>query len=409
MADTARVTSQEDAAQPPDQAPTPARLFADCVVLGLTAWGGFMALLAQAQERFVKQRRWVGEKEFLDLIALVTMLPGPQAVNAIAAMGHRVGGWAGFVAALVGIVLPGFAIIVTLWFGYSALSGQPSLLRAFTIGVLPPLAMILAQAAWAQSKKAAPGRREQVLALAAAVLLLAIPAWSAPIIVLALGALVARLFWAPPKVAEAAAGRGLGRLELLLCFAPLGLAVFQLVPALLPEALVARVGLAFAGLGTTLFGGGLVMVPLLEGLIVDHLGWLTHTGFAAGLAASQLTPGPILSIATFAGMEAAGLAGALAATVGIYLPTALVCVGVGGVADKLKGSRNFQHAMLGVRCAVVGLIAGAAASLLLKLPLQAHTWQSAVLVAVAWALVWRFKLPPYLSLPAGAVVAWVLL
>lgn len=408
MTDTARVSAASEE-QRPDAAPTPARLFADCMVLGLTAWGGFMALLAQAQERFVKQRRWVSEREFLDLIALVTMLPGPQAVNAIATLGHRVAGWGGFVAALAGIVLPGFAIIVVLWWGYSALAGRPGLLNALTIGVLPPLAMILAQAAWTQAKKAAPGRREKALALAAAVLLLAIPSWAAPIYVLALGAVAARLFWPAPPVPEATAGRRLKPLELLLCFAPLGLAVFQLVPALLPEPLLARVGLAFAGLGTTLFGGGLVMVPLLEGLIVDHLQWLDHAGFSAGLAASQLTPGPILSIATFTGMQVAGLGGALVATLGIYLPTALVSVGASGVADRLKGSRGFQHAMVGVRCAVVGLIAGAAASLLLKLPLQAHAWQSAVMVVAAWALVWRFKLPPYLSLPAVAGLAWLLL
>ncbi|PTT89021.1 chromate transporter, partial [Pelomonas sp. HMWF004] len=134
----------------------PLRLFLDCILLGLTAWGGFMALLAQAQQRFVKQRGWVAEKDFLDLMALVTMLPGPQAVNALAVMGHRLGGWLGFAAALVGIVLPSFFIILALWWGYAALAGQPQLQRALMVGVLPPLAMILANTAWNQSKKATP-------------------------------------------------------------------------------------------------------------------------------------------------------------------------------------------------------------------------------------------------------------
>jgi len=117
---------------------TKTRLFFDCLTLGLTAWGGFMALLAQAQERFVKQRKWMSEKEFLDLIALATMLPGPQAVNALAVMGHRVAGWGGFAAALAGIVLPGFFIILTLWFGYAFLSGYPGLLRALTVPARRP-------------------------------------------------------------------------------------------------------------------------------------------------------------------------------------------------------------------------------------------------------------------------------
>lgn len=389
--------------------PTKLRLFTDCALLGLTAWGGFMALLAQAQERFVKQRQWVSEKEFLDLIALVTMLPGPQAVNAIAVMGHRVAGWGGFAAALAGIVLPGFGIVIALWFGYAFLAAYPAVLRAVTIGVLPPLAMILGQAAFTQAKKAAPERRQRLLAAAATLLLLVLPFWAAPIYVLAFGALTSLLCWPAPKLSAQPQGRHLRPLELVLCIAPLGLAVFQLVPTLLPQALVAKLGLAFAGLSTTLFGGGLVMVPLLEGLLVDHLGWLNHAGFSASLAASQLTPGPILSIATFTGMEVGGLAGALAATVGIYLPTALVSVGVSGMTDRLKGSRVFQHAMAGVRSAVVGLIAGAALSLLAKLPWHHAAWQTALLVAAAYAVVWHLKQPPYISLPIGAMLAWLLM
>ena len=411
MSKTPDIVEALDVPVPPQvaQRPTGWRLFTDCAVLGFTAWGGFMALLAQAQERFVKQRQWMAEKEFLDLIALVTMLPGPQAVNALAAMGHRVAGWSGFVGALCGIVAPGFAIILALWWGYATLAGHPDIQRAFTLGVLPPLAMILGQAAANQAKKATPERRHRLLAAVCAVLLLAIPFWAMPLGVLVIGGLVSLLFWPAPQVMQPPAGRRLQAGQLLLCIAPIGLAVFQLVPALLPQPLVAKVGLAFAGLSTTLFGGGMVMVPLLEGLLVDRLGWLSHGSFSAALAASQLTPGPILSVATFTGMEVGGVAAALAATLGIYLPTALISVGVNGIADRLKGARRFQHAMVGVRCAVVGLIAGAALSLLVKLPWPAFAWQGVVLVAAAYGMVWRLKQPPYISLPVGVVLAWVLI
>jgi chromate transporter len=388
---------------------TAPRLFLDCLVLGLTAWGGFMALLAQAQQRFVKQRGWVAEKDFLDLMALVTMLPGPQAVNALSVMGHRLGGWLGFAAALVGIVLPSFLIIIGLWWGYAALAGQPRLLGALMVGVLPPLAMIMASTAWNQSKKAAPRPRDKALAAAAAVALLLLPFWSAPILVLASGGLIARLFWPAPSAAPAATSAAMGPGALLLCLLPAGLAVFHIVPALLPQDAVARLLLAFAGIATTLFGGALVMVPLLEGLIVDHLGWLSHAGFTAGLAASQLTPGPIVGIATFTGMEIAGWSGALAATVGVYTPTAIIAVGVSQAADRLRGLRWFQHAMIGVRCAVVGLIAGAAVTLWLKLPLRSEPLACAVLTAAALLLVWRFKQPPYISIPLCMALACALL
>ncbi|HEY9106788.1 MAG TPA: chromate efflux transporter [Roseateles sp.] len=388
---------------------TPQRLFIDCLVLGLTAWGGFMALLAQAQQRFVKQRGWVAEKDFLDLMALVTMLPGPQAVNALSVMGHRLGGWLGFVAALAGIVMPSFFIIIALWWGYASLAGQPRLLQALMVGVLAPLAMIMANTAWNQSKKAAPRPRDKALGVAAAIALLVLPFWSAPILVLASGGLVARLFWPAPAAAPAPTSPAMGLRALLLCLLPAGLAVFQVVPALLPQDAVARLMLAFAGIATTLFGGALVMVPLLEGLIVDHLGWLSHAGFTAGLAASQLTPGPIVGIATFTGMDIAGWQGALAATVGVYTPTAIIAVGVSQAADRLKGLRWFQHAMMGVRCAVVGLIAGAAVTLWFKQPLRTEPITCAVLTAVALLLVWRLKQPPYVSIPISMGLACVLL
>ena len=127
----------------------------------------------------MRQRGWVAEKDFLDLMALVTMLPGPQAVNALAVMGHRLGGWVGFAAALVGIVLPSFFIILALWWGYAALAGHPQLQRALMVGVLPPLAMILAQTA-GTSQKATPQPRDKALAVAAAVALLVLPSGRRP-------------------------------------------------------------------------------------------------------------------------------------------------------------------------------------------------------------------------------------
>lgn len=400
----------ERASPQAETAPRPRLLFADCLLLGLTAWGGFMALLAQAQERFVRQRRWLGEAEFGELIALVTMLPGPQAVNALAVMGHRLLGWRGFAAALAGIVLPGAGIILALWLGYSRLAGHPALLQAITLGVLAPLAAILGQAALLQARKAAPRPRERALAAASAALLLGLPSGATPVwVLLAAGGVAWLTFPAPTLPQSGPARRPMRPLALCLCAAPAGLAVFQIFPGWLPTEGLARLGLAFAGLATTLFGGGLVMVPLLEGLIVDHLGWLSHAGFSAGLAASQLTPGPILGIATFTGMEVGGPAGALLATLGIYLPTALISVGVDSMAERLRGARAFQHAMVGVRCAVVGLIAGAAISLVLKLPAQGLAWQPAVMLAVACVGVWRWRWPPYAAIPLGVLLAWAIL
>lgn len=368
-----------------------------------------MSLLAQTQMHFVNKRAWATDQDFIDIIAMVSMLPGPQAVNAIAVLGYRLRGWLGFIAALGGVVLPGFCFILFLWKSYSYFSEFEAVTRAAAIGVLPPLAAIIAKAALGQAKGSIKGVKEGGLAVCCLLALLLLPYWGSTLLVLVLSAAVSILFW-KTDVVQLKTSRPPARFsQILLCMTPIGFIVFTLYPPLLPDILLAKVGAVFAGVSTSLFGGGLVVIPLLQGLLINDLGWLDQSTFNVALAASQLTPGPVLSVATFAGMHLAGFLGAVLATVGTYLPTAIISVGVNNIYEKFMSLPLYQKAMAGIRCAVVGLIAGAAAAMLLKLPFQQYPWQVTLLVFLSFFLVWRVKLPPYVTLPVSCLLAWLVM
>lgn len=388
--------------------PTAVRIFLDCLLLALNAWDGGMGLIAQAQLRLSNQRQWISEKEFASIIACVMLLPGPHAINAIAVTGHRLAGWRGFIAALSGIVLPGFFVVIVLWFIYDRLSQYPSILTAMTIGVLPTLAMILYRVGFKQARISTKTGKERTLAGACAIGLLLMPFWPGPLLILVVSTFVALALFPASAVAQSSSPSSMRAGQLTLCLLPLLLAVFQFAPVLLPENLIAKIALIFGSMSLTLFGGGLVMVPMLNGVIVDHLNWLTPSGYSATLTAGQMSPGSVLNIATYTGMQVAGLAGAVAATIGIYLPTALLSVGVSRMSDRLVGSLHFQHAMAGIYCAVVGLLIGAATAMLMQLPFSQSPVKMTVLSIFAYSLVWRLKVRPYFSLPAGILLAWLL-
>jgi len=389
-------------------APTPLRIFLDCLLLALGAWDGGVGLIAQAQAKLITQRQWLSLKDFSSIVACVMLLPGPQAINAIAVTGYRLAGWVGFFAALCGIVFPGFVVVIALWFVHDHLSQYPAILTAMTVGVLPTLAMILYKVGFAQARISTITHKERALAVACAVALLLIPFWPGPLLILVVSAVVPLVFWSVPSTAQPVATTSLRAGQLTLCLLPLLLLVFQIAPALMPENLVIKIGLVFSSMSLTLFGGGLVMVPMLNGVVMDHLNWLTPAGYTFTLTAGQMSPGSVLSIATFTGMQVAGLTGAIAATVGIYLPTALLSVGVCGLADRLVGSVRFQHAMTGIYCAVVGLLIGAATAMLMQMPFNQSPLKMLILCIFSYFMVWRLKIRPYFSLPAGIALAWLL-
>lgn len=371
-----------------------------------------MAHLGFFRTEFVQRRQWLGERAYADLVALCQFLPGPASSQVGMALGLARGGWAGALAAWAGFTLPSALLLTLLALGLSAQGdGLPP-------GVLQGLKLVavavVAQAVWGMARALCRGPARLALMLASAVLL-----WRfggvGPQLAAMLGAAVlgwwlwGRSAQAGPPVVEAPLSLPLGpRGGALL------LAGFALLLVLLPW--LARAGQgwavfdAFYRSGALVFGGGHVVLPLLQTEVVDK-GWLASEVFMAGYGLAQAVPGPLFTFAAFVGASLqggpSGWAGAALCLVAIFLPAFLLVAGALPFWVRLRGSPAAQGALAGVNAAVVGMLL---AALLGPLGMGAlHAWHDAALVLLAWAALQWARLPPWAVVLAGAALGGLLL
>ena len=332
--------------------------------IGCVAFGGFMALVSVIESVVVERRRLLRHEDMLDGISLANLLPGPLAVNVVAYVGYRLRGGVGALAAATGVLLPSFLLLLgltELYFRY----GDVAALTAIFSGFTPAVAAVIASVVWRMGGKNLRATPERLIALASLVVFLWAPAESKQSVsfgVLGVCAALGLLLFRRP-VEEAAradaAPLPVGRMVLTVSLIGL-LAVLSTLPLDLDPDGLPRLGLTFGGMSVMLFGGGFVMIPMIQEVVVGQFGWLTEQQFIDGIALGQVTPGPILISATFIGQRVGGLAGALVATISIFAPPAVLMVTASQALEAIKRSPRIAAALRGIRCGVIGMIASAA-------------------------------------------------
>lgn len=375
--------------------------------IACTSFGGFMALISMVQNVIVERRKFMSAHDMLDGISLASILPGPVAVNLVAYVGYKLcGGWGALVSAFA-VVLPSFVLILILSIAYFRWGQVPAVSKLF-MGFLPAVTAIIVAAAWNMSRKAISSVSEGVIAVAAAAVLLGLGGFLSTLaIILGAGAAGWWLFRGPvaettdtPPVKPKSAGLRVSAGLTLLATAP----VSTIVPLLSFESvLLFKLLLTFAGMSLMLFGGAYVFIPLMQETVVQGHGWVTQQEFIDAVAMGQITPGPILVSAAFIGLKVAGLAGALVATVGIYLPSALLMIGCTHMLDRIKRSRVIQAGLRGVRPAVIGMIFAAA---VIVGQSAAPVWYSIAIFAIALYALLRFRVEAVWIIPAAGMAGW---
>jgi chromate transporter len=384
-----------------DETPPPNRtweVFRAFLIQGLTAFGGPVAHLSYFRREFVERRAWLSDAAFADLLALCQFLPGPASSQLGMAIGLRRAGYPGLLAAWIGFTLPAGAAMIAL--AYLA----PRLTTAWSAGWLHGLqiaaAAIVLQAVTAMARTLAIGPIRAGMAIGAAVGLVMAHGPVAQIMALAAGALFGLSLLREPAAAapEDAAAPAIPPAVSLGA-----LALFALILALLPFAAAwlrnPTLGLAsvFYRTGALVFGGGHVVLPLLDTEIVGR-GWLGQDEFLAGYGAVQALPGPLFSFAGFVGaaqgMAPGGWRGGLVALLAIFLPSLLLIVAVLPFWDRLKSRPGARGALAGVNAVVVGLLAAALWDPVLMTAVQRPSdW---ALVAGAFVFLTVARLPPWL-------------
>ena len=319
--------------------------------LGLTSFGGPAAHVALMRDEFVRRRSWIDDAAFVDLLGAANLIPGPTSTEVAMHLGHRRAGMAGLVVAGLAFLLPAVLIVGVLAWIYVAFGDLPAV-GAVLVGVAPVVVAIIVYAGWSIGRTAVA---TSTTAVAALVAVLAVLAGGPEILVLlGVGAGVALVRSANRWRAAAArfalsplalAGGGDGSVVTAIWAIGAG--------GVTPVAIFGE----FLKIGSVLFGSGYVLVALLQAELVEGLGWITDQQLLDAVAVGQATPGPVFSTATFIGYLVDGPVGALAATVGIFLP-AFVAVAVSlPLLARIVGSATFRAFLDGVNAAAVALLA----------------------------------------------------
>jgi chromate transporter len=316
--------------------------------LGATGFGGPIALIAMIEEEVSRRRRWLTQQEFAEIYSVCKLLPGPVAIQIAIYVGvRRAGRWGGLLAG-IGFALPAFLMILALSVSYAQLDTRSAHLRdAFTALQSAALALVCVST-WQLAKPHVRHLRASAVMLASAIWVYLLPTWE-PLAILAFGLVGAILALREARVARAAGTRLNSFAALLLPVVGLG--------ALKLGVLSELFWVCFKS-GEFVFGTGLAFLPLLEGEFVQRLRWLTHAEFLDGIAVGQVTPGPITMCVVFFGYKVAGLAGGLAAMVGLYLPSFFnVLVVLPWLWDRIRGTPALRGFAAWAFPAVVGGIA----------------------------------------------------
>ncbi|MFD2759091.1 chromate efflux transporter [Gulosibacter faecalis] len=401
-----------DAPPPPRAHPgTVGEVFTAFLRLGLTSFGGPVAHLAYFRETFVVRRRWLGDRAYADLVALCQFLPGPASSKVGMAIGLQRAGVLGLIAGWLAFTLPSAVLLVAFAFGVTALGDVSG--AGWLQGFKAAAVAVVAQAVIGMARTLTPDATRATIAAGGMLVVLLLPGpltQVGVIVAAAIAGLIVLRATPTPAGDEAPFHVRVPRWVGVACFAAYGLLL-----AVLP--LLAATGDSTAGLidamyrsGALVFGGGHVVLPMLEAETVQT-GLVGADEFLAGYGAAQAVPGPLFTFSAYLGMLAQTppnwLLGAAIALIAIFVPGTLLLVGALPFWSRLRDAPRVRRALMGVNAGVVGLLA---AALYDPVIVEGITSTPTFLVAaLAWFALRVWKTPPWAVVVAAGLVGWAVL
>ncbi|MGG1518057.1 chromate transporter [Paenibacillus oryzisoli] len=359
--------------------------------LGLTSFGGPIAHLGYFRDEYVKRRKWLDEKSYADLIALCQFLPGPASSQVGISIGMLRGGLLGGIASWCGFTLP--SALALMIFAY-VLQNYDVGNAGWLHGLIIAAVAVVAQAVWGMARSLAPDRTRGTIAILTAIMTLLWSSAYGQLILITVAGLFGRFFLAKSEIPETP------RLPISISQRAAVFAWVLFFGLLIGLPLVRHVVHShflavfdsFFRVGSLVFGGGHVVLPMLQSEIVPA-GWLTDSQFLAGYGATQAVPGPLFTFSSYLGTVMNGWQGGFIALIAMFLPSFLLVIGSLPFWDAIRRRPNFQSTLKGINAAVVGILLAA---------LFNPVWTSAVhtpldfcLAIAAFGLLMLWKLPPW--------------
>lgn len=380
---------------PADHRSSPWSVFLIFLRLGLTSFGGPVAHLGYFRDEFVTRRRWLSERSYADLVALCQFLPGPASSQVGIALGLSRAGYSGALAAWAGFTLPSAVLLILFALGLTQHSS--AIPNGALHGLKVVAVAVVAQAVWGMARNLCHSGGRMLLMLMAAVITLLIPsAWGQVAVIAGAGVVGLLLFNPVPNATHDALAIPIRRRAgvMWLALFLILLVGLPLLAQTLPHQSLALLD-AFYRSGSLVFGGGHVVLPLLQAEVVPPQ-WVSNDVFLAGYGAAQAVPGPLFTFAAFLGaaMNPAptGWLGGVICLLAIFAPSFLLIFAALPFWQSLRQNTRAQAALAGVNAAVVGLLLAA---------LYQPVWTNAIFTAqdfglalIALVALMFCKLPP---------------
>lgn len=343
-------------------APTTVKIFFIFLKLGLISFGGPIAHLGYFREEFVRKLKWISDSAYADLVALCQFLPGPASSQVGMALGLSLRGVRGAIAAWLGFTIP--SALLMILFGIMLTNTHSNATMPWIHGLKIVAVAVVAQALWGMGKSLCPDKKRASLAVLSCVGISLIHGSFGQLLMIFIGGMIGLIFFTPAK--------NLPAYELSVplkkCSGLIILLLFFVLLTLLPllsyysNNYLLHLFSSFYRIGSLVFGGGHVVLPLLQAEVVPS-GWVSNSTFLAGYGAAQAIPGPLFTFAAFLGAVSNqfpnGWIGGSIALSAIFLPSFLLIIGVLPIWESVRQHPSMQRAIIGINASVVGLLLAA--------------------------------------------------
>lgn len=379
--------------------------------LGVTSFGGPVAHLGYFHEEFVERRRWLNDREYADLVALCQFLPGPASSQVGMAIGLQRAGLWGLFAAWTAFTLPSAIVLVGFAFGVASFGDLSD--AGWISGLKAAAVAVVAHAVFGMARTLTPDAKRATIALLSLIAVLLIPHVAVQVVAIVAAGLIG-LVWLRTEAPDASEPMKHFSVPRPVAIGSLAIFGALLIALLLVVAAtgnsVAQLFDSFYRAGALVFGGGHVVLPLLEAEVVGT-GMVSADAFLAGYGAAQAVPGPLFTFAAYLGamneLGPTGLVGAAIALIAVFLPAALLVIGVLPFWERVRHFSHARRALMGVNAGVVGILAAALYSPVFTLGITSPL--TLAIAAAAFVALRMWKAPAWAVVIAAAVLGWLLL
>jgi chromate transporter len=386
-------------------------LFFRFLKIGATSWGGYMALIAIIEKQISQIDKTVEQEKIVHAVSLASVLPGAVAVNVVAYIGYQLKGIKGALISIIAVLIPCFILMIGLSYAYFRFGNIPAFNNFFT-GVTPAVAALLISVAFTMGRKNIKDTAQIIIAVLALLSILFIHSAYTTVLVIIISGIVGYIIYKKhfSKTAtqeshqtnSIVSKRSLFNLLIITPIPVIVLAAayyaYQTYPVV---QLYKQIIITFSGLSISQFGGGYVVIPAMQKIIVDSLHWLTNKQFTDAIAMGQITPGPIYISAAFIGYKLNGIAGALVSTIAMFLPAAFIMLACAKFMDSIIASPAVKASFKGITPAVTGMIAAAGCTILYKMP--DVSFSLICIFIISLILFIKYKISPVYVIPLAGI------